>query len=60
MRASRVTRDGDVYRDGRWIGQVWQVAGGWRNDLACDVWANRAAAINSLEGIVYRTATVAR
>ena len=50
----RVTRDGEVYRNGRWIGRVWKVANGWRNDLVSDIWPNRFEAINSLTRIVLR------
>ncbi len=48
---NRVTRDGDVYRSGKWIGRVWKVGREWRNDLCCDMWASRREAIDSLNRI---------
>lgn len=51
----RVTRDGEVYHDGQFVGQVWKIGREWRNDLCSDLWPSRFEAIDSLNRIVYRT-----
>jgi hypothetical protein len=50
----RVTRDGEVYNDGRLIGSVQKIGREWRNDLCGDLWPSRFEAIQSLYRIVYR------
>jgi hypothetical protein len=52
----KVTRDGQVYSDSTYVGQIWKVGREWRNDLCGDLWPSQFEAIQSLFRIFYRSA----